>query len=286
MCHDIPLRNPRGFAAQIIRRHHTRYLPIPFEDLVSDLVSEFWLAEQVRKPGTEEEKISFFWKVGRNRIYKLSRFYAGLPEENIESELPEREKVLWSDAYFSEEMVDRLPAILRSIESILDFHSRRQGRLDVRRWMHCSALGLSQTETAESLGIKRETLRAQTQSMRLVLAHYYDDLVAVAHGRMEPDDVMLRVAPSRWRRYSNDDRKRPTKRCVRCGAESATYHHVVPRRHGGEDSISNLAILCINCHSDVENWYLRQDRSGLKPDDWRRIFREWLNQEKQNVSVQ
>jgi len=68
------------------------------------------------------------------------------------------------------------------------------------------------------------------------------------------------------------------RRCVLCGsAESLTRHHIVPRRCGGDYAPDNLAWLCKTCHAQVENIYLRQERPGMSPDDWRRIFQS-INQ--------
>jgi 5-methylcytosine-specific restriction endonuclease McrA len=38
-------------------------------------------------------------------------------------------------------------------------------------------------------------------------------------------------------------------RCTVCGAtEQLEVHHVVPRRAGGADALSNLVTLCVACH--------------------------------------
>lgn len=55
-----------------------------------------------------------------------------------------------------------------------------------------------------------------------------------------------------WRRLSQQVTARDGA-CVRCG--SARYlnaHHVIPRRHGGPDSVENLVSLRVICHGKVE----------------------------------
>lgn len=63
--------------------------------------------------------------------------------------------------------------------------------------------------------------------------------------------------------------------CVRCGAPAHSLHHIVPRRAAGPDEPANLVPLCLDCHSEVEAEYMRQERPGLKPADWQGIFERW-----------
>lgn len=67
----------------------------------------------------------------------------------------------------------------------------------------------------------------------------------------------------------------PGHTCARCGAPAHSWHHIVPRRAGGEDG--ETTPLCLDCHSEAENWYMRQERPGLTAADWRTIFEEWLH---------
>ncbi len=63
--------------------------------------------------------------------------------------------------------------------------------------------------------------------------------------------------------------------CVRCGVAAHSLHHIVPRRAAGPDDSANLVPLCLDCHSEVEAEYMRQERPGLKPADWQGIFERW-----------
>lgn len=41
-------------------------------------------------------------------------------------------------------------------------------------------------------------------------------------------------------------------KCVNCGSDRGlVYHHIVPVSNGGNDVISNIAVLCTVCHSKV-----------------------------------
>ena len=40
-------------------------------------------------------------------------------------------------------------------------------------------------------------------------------------------------------------------RCISCGREDITWHHVVPIEIGGADKISNIVPLCSDCHMNV-----------------------------------
>lgn len=62
--------------------------------------------------------------------------------------------------------------------------------------------------------------------------------------------------------------------CARCAAPAHSWHHVVPRRAGGEDY--ETVPLCLECHSEVENWYMRQECPDMTPEDWRTVYAEWL----------
>lgn len=62
--------------------------------------------------------------------------------------------------------------------------------------------------------------------------------------------------------------------CARCAAPAHSWHHIVPKRAGGEDH--ETVPLCLECHSEAENWNMRQEWPGMSPDDWRTLYAEWL----------
>lgn len=66
--------------------------------------------------------------------------------------------------------------------------------------------------------------------------------------------------------------------CRACGCPAQTRHHIVPRRADGAGDDDNLAWLCNDCHAEVENFYMRQERPGLAGADWRELFSIWLVQ--------
>jgi len=48
----------------------------------------------------------------------------------------------------------------------------------------------------------------------------------------------------------------PRQRCYFCGSEGPIEtHHIVPRRHSGENSDENLVDLCPTCHERLERLY-------------------------------
>lgn len=78
---------------------------------------------------------------------------------------------------------------------------------------------------------------------------------------------------------------RDRERCMNCHRDSndLTYdvHHIVPRRHGGSDQLSNLVLLCRRCHDAAHGnakapraeWYtngeMPEDVFGLYTDFFR-----------------
>ena len=51
------------------------------------------------------------------------------------------------------------------------------------------------------------------------------------------------------------------KMCCNCGTtEHLTYHHIVPIAYGGRDILTNVAVLCSDCHSTVH-----YGRAGVIP---------------------
>lgn len=58
--------------------------------------------------------------------------------------------------------------------------------------------------------------------------------------------------------------------CRNCGAQGGPFggatlvaHHIVPRNVGGNDSISNLATLCEDCHGKIHLHMRKNDNTGL-----------------------
>jgi len=49
--------------------------------------------------------------------------------------------------------------------------------------------------------------------------------------------------------------------CHFCSEDSSSaleQHHIVPKRHGGEDTEENLVTVCATCHSKLESLYNRR----------------------------
>ena len=53
-----------------------------------------------------------------------------------------------------------------------------------------------------------------------------------------------------WKERREEVINRDKKRCQACGKLTRTpqVHHIVPRRQGGTDELSNLVTLCGRCH--------------------------------------
>jgi hypothetical protein len=45
-------------------------------------------------------------------------------------------------------------------------------------------------------------------------------------------------------------------------------HHVVPKQHGGEDTLDNCITLCTACHSEWERWVNLFEEPPLTLDCW------------------
>lgn len=62
-----------------------------------------------------------------------------------------------------------------------------------------------------------------------------------------------------WEQFKRDN-PLTNKRCENCGARKKLQrHHVVSVRNGGTHSVSNIKILCENCHID-EHPHLQKRR--------------------------
>lgn len=58
-----------------------------------------------------------------------------------------------------------------------------------------------------------------------------------------------------WKAISSEVKKRDRYKCTNCGATKSEAlqlhaHHIKPRGAGGDDSLTNLTTLCIDCHAE------------------------------------
>lgn len=64
-------------------------------------------------------------------------------------------------------------------------------------------------------------------------------------------DVVRDKKALRWRVIAD----RGVEKCEECGydrfPEAIHVHHVIPRAEGGSDQLSNLKLLCPNCHEET-----------------------------------
>jgi len=79
-------------------------------------------------------------------------------------------------------------------------------------------------------------------------------------------------------------------RCVSCGREDITWHHVVPIEIGGADKISNIVPLCKDCHMNVhlqksmtERLHSARSRTGAfggrhrsMPENYKEILNDYV----------
>ena len=65
---------------------------------------------------------------------------------------------------------------------------------------------------------------------------------------------------STWRNVRHLVLKRDNHKCRVCGKKSSSQvHHIIPRRKGGDEELSNLITLCGRCHmlvSPVPDWVI------------------------------
>jgi 5-methylcytosine-specific restriction protein A len=61
-----------------------------------------------------------------------------------------------------------------------------------------------------------------------------------------------------WKAARREVLLRDAYQCQMCGAcvsgRRAHVDHIVPKREGGSDEVSNLRTLCVSCHSKHEGW--------------------------------
>lgn len=81
-----------------------------------------------------------------------------------------------------------------------------------------------------------------------------------------------RATATEWahiRDYFRDER------CWCCGEAWSELHHILSRKHGGDDFIENLAPLCSDCHRRIEardQWARGQLRGALMPSNLHYLF--------------
>ena len=72
------------------------------------------------------------------------------------------------------------------------------------------------------------------------------------------DERVLNVTPEEvaWREIRKRVLQRDEYRCAECGQKNLPLnaHHIVARRDGGTDKMSNLITLCANCHIDTPSY--------------------------------
>ena len=74
------------------------------------------------------------------------------------------------------------------------------------------------------------------------------------------------------------ERKRARGKCRKCGAPGQEVHHKVWRRNGGTDDVSNLRLLCRNCHHDEHREWARSPRRKKPEPPSEELLRrrEWV----------
>ena len=79
-------------------------------------------------------------------------------------------------------------------------------------------------------------------------------------------DIPIRVRKKVLERDSIDERAC----CIFCGSPYVQIAHYVPRSKGGIGEETNLACLCVKCHSILDNG------DPKKAAEIREVFRDWL----------
>jgi len=274
-----PIRDEAQLARAIVRRHGTHLLRFfSWDDLIHEVRLGFWLGYLAsQRRGRPNPPVGFLYRAGMWRLKNLWRLvneeakWVGPADLLADDEEQEDDWPLVITASQPEDPINLEPAI-QLIERLLDFHSRGQGRLNVRRWLMGRLIGETLAETAAALGIPKSRLAAQIRAMRLYLAPYRRDIQRVLRGELAPEGVPLRPARSRWAAYGA---KKGQVTCDKCGQPARTLHHIQPRRWGGSDERNNLAPLCERCHGLVEVFYMRMEKPGMLPSEWQQLYQQW-----------
>lgn len=277
---ESPIKDEVSLAKAIIFRYGTSLLRyFSLDELIHEVRLGFWLAQQdAERRGRPNPGVGFYYRRGVWRLLNLRRWLAPALEVPLVPTLEGEEdgevvaENRRQEAASPPPEITDLEAVISLIERLLDFHSRGQGRLNVRRWLLGRLLGETLAETAAAIGIPKSRLAAQVRAMRLYLAPYREDIAAVLRGDLEPNEVPLRPAPSRWRMYGA---KKGHVACDICGKPARTLHHIQPRRWGGPDEKKNLVPLCEVCHGKLEVHYMRIERPGMTVAEWRRAYESW-----------
>ncbi|AWV24703.1 MULTISPECIES: HNH endonuclease [Roseomonas] len=83
-----------------------------------------------------------------------------------------------------------------------------------------------------------------------------------------------------WKRLRAEViRRQPVCATPGCGGRSAIADHIVPRRQGGADALSNLRGLCMACHNQRVQAGREPRAKGCHEDGTPRDTRHWWAQE-------
>lgn len=95
-----------------------------------------------------------------------------------------------------------------------------------------------------------KTLKPRLRELSTAVAKYPDKLVDEFYTSAE------------WRGLRGQCLERDGFRCVSCGARAIIADHIVSRRNGGKDELSNLRSLCRGCDNRVKEDAIGQRRGG------------------------
>ena len=162
-------------------------------------------------------------------------------------------------------------------------------RTQVMRWMKAFAIPARTLSEARTIAARkypnsekqRESARKQAVEARKgITVSSYEKMVATRRRNgvnytTGENHYMWRGGPARlsnrkrWRQRRLECYRRDSWTCQDCGCDChatrngeskdarrlVQAHHVVPRRHGGNDELENLVTLCLSCHQKRETRY-------------------------------
>ena len=82
---------------------------------------------------------------------------------------------------------------------------------------------------------------------------------------MAKKSALSNGSSTQWRKIRERILRRDQNTCQRCGLEGNTVDHIIPRTLGGDDSDSNLQVLCGPCNYSKGGRFFESARTPMTP---------------------
>lgn len=85
------------------------------------------------------------------------------------------------------------------------------------------------------------------------------------HGMSRSSALRSNGSTTQWRKLREIVIRRDAGTCQACGQEGKHVDHIIPRRLGGTDELSNLQLLCVQCNLSKGGRFFNSDKTPMTP---------------------